>query len=191
MSYEIKNFEKLLNFPGLSNELLKNHFLLYQGYVTNTNKILNELQQLITSDQLSSLSFSELSRRLGWEWNGMRLHELYFENLTQETKKIDPTLKIFQSIKKQFGDFKKWEEQFTALGTTRGIGWVILSRDLYTGLLQNLWINEHDVGHLVGSQPLIVMDVFEHAFINDYGLKRKDYINLFLQHLDWSVIEKR
>jgi len=191
MNYETKNFDYLLGLFGLSDQLLKNHFTLYQGYVTNVNKILEERKKLIDSDQTSSPVFAELTRRLGWEWNGLRLHELYFENLTQETKKLDPASSLFLEIEQSFGNFENWEKEFRAIGAMRGIGWVILYRDTVTGKLLNVWINEHDVGHLSGAKPIIVLDVFEHAFMLDYGIKRADYLNIFMTHLDWPVIEKR
>ena len=72
----------------------------------------------------------------------------------------------------------------------RGIGWVVLYFD-ETGLLNISWINEHDVGHLAGAKPLLVMDVFEHAYITDYGIKRADYIEAFWKAIDWDVVEKR
>ena len=57
--------------------------------------------------------------------------------------------------------------------------------------LFNVWINEHDVGHLAGGIPLLVMDVFEHAFVLDYGLNRLDYIKAFVKAINWDVVEKR
>src|SRR4030042_2043723 len=81
MAYTAKDYAKLIGMEGFSETLLKNHFTLYQGYVTNTNKVLDLLDQMLKADKAGTSEFAELKRRLGWEFNGMRLHEYYFENL--------------------------------------------------------------------------------------------------------------
>jgi Fe-Mn family superoxide dismutase len=90
-----------------------------------------------------------------------------------------------------FGSLENWERDFRATGALRGIGWVILYYDSAAGRLFNVWVNEHDVGHLSGAFPILVMDVFEHAFMIDYGLKRADYIEAFFKAIDWSSVAKR
>lgn len=186
MEYQPKNFDHLLGLTGFSDQLLKNHFTLYQGYVANTNKLLN----LLDTKEIGTPEYSELQRRFGWEWNGMRLHELYFENLTKKNQNLaDGELKT--KIEKIYGNLEKWQKNFAGVGAMRGIGWVILSYDKQSEELFNIWINEHDVGHLAGAIPLLVLDVFEHAYMLDYGLKRADYITAFMNAIDWEVVEKR
>ena len=90
-----------------------------------------------------------------------------------------------------FVSYQDWEKAFKAVGTMRGIGWVILYYDPEGKRFFNCWVNEHDVGHLAGAIPLLVMDVFEHAYMVDYGLKKADYIEAFFKAIDWSVVEKR
>src|SRR4030065_1073940 len=102
MAYEAKNFESLLGLEGLSDQLLKNHFTLYQGYVTNTNKLITELKILLP-DKTSSPEFAEINRRFGWEFNGMRLHELYFGNLKKSSEKININSKLYKKIRSDFG----------------------------------------------------------------------------------------
>ena len=129
-------------------------------------------------------------RRLGWEWNGMRMHELYFGNMKSGGAAMkDGALK--QKIEKIYGSVEKWHDAFIGVGKMRGIGWVVLAYDKESDELFSTWVNEHDVGHLVGTVPLLVMDVFEHAFMIDYGLKRADYITAFMNSIDWSVVEGR
>ncbi len=187
--YEAKNFDHLLGTAGFSDQLLKNHFTLYQGYVTNTNKLLTELEALRGADGLPTPQFSELKRRFGWEWSGMRLHELYFGNMNKE--KSEPSEALKKEVAAAFGSWESWEKDFRATGAMRGIGWVILYRDSVNGKLINTWINEHDLGHLPGATPVLIMDVFEHAFMIDYGLKRADYITAFWNAIDWTVVAKR
>ena len=139
----------------------------------------------------STVEFAELKRRFGWEFNGMRLHELYFENMSQSAKPIDQKSKLFKQIVKDFGSYETWEADFRAVGAMRGIGWAILYFDLQANRLFNVWINEHDTGHLATAQPILVMDVFEHAFMIDYGLKRADYIAAFFGAINWLAVAKR
>lgn len=191
MPYEAQKFDHLLEMEGFSDQLLKDHFTLYQGYVTNFNKLDEALMAMEKAGNFGTPEFTEMNRRLGWEFNGMRLHELYFSNLTKESTVINETSALHAVITKEFGSYDLWEKDFMAMGAMRGIGWVVLYCDTITGRMFNVWINEHDTGHFAGAAPLLVMDVFEHAYIRDYGIARKDYIGAFMKHIDWSVVEER
>ena len=190
MAYVAKDYTKLIGMEGFSETLLKNHFTLYQGYVTNTNKMLEILAHTLKDDQTGTPEFAEVKRRLGWEFNGMRLHEYYFENLGGK-EGINKDGKLAKKIAEEFGSYEMWEKEFRATGAMRGIGWVVLYQDITGGRLINFWINEHDVCHPAGCNPLLIMDVFEHAFMIDYGLKKTDYIGSFFKNIDWSVVEAR
>ena len=89
MAYEAKNFNHLLSISGLSEQSLENHFTLYRGYINNFNKFNDILVIMEKEEKFGMPEFAELNRRLGWEFNGMRLHELYFENLIKNPKVID------------------------------------------------------------------------------------------------------
>jgi Fe-Mn family superoxide dismutase len=175
---------------GFSETLLKNHFTLYQGYVTNTNKLMDTLATMLKDGKVGTPEYAELKRRMGWEFNGMRLHEYYFDNLGSKAA-LDKSGKLAKKLAENFGSYEDWEKDFRGTGTVRGIGWVILYQDNVSGKLFNQWINEHDVGHPAGCVPILVMDVFEHAFITDYGLKRADYIEVFFKNINWAVVEGR
>jgi Fe-Mn family superoxide dismutase len=188
--YQIQDFKHLLGLSGLSDTLLTNHFTLYEGYVNNTNKVAEKLDALLVSDQAATPEYAEMKRRFGWEWNGMRLHELYFGNLTKQQSNLAEGA-LREKIIKQFDGTDVWEKDFRATSAMRGIGWVILSYDIAADRLTNVWINEHDEGHLAGSVSLLVMDVFEHAFMLDYGIKRADYIETFFKSIDWDTVNER
>jgi superoxide dismutase, Fe-Mn family len=190
MAYTAKDYSKLIGLAGLSETLLKNHFTLYQGYVTNSNKVLDGLAQMLKDGKTGAPEYAELKRRLGWEWNGMRLHELYFENLGG-LKPLDAGSPLGKKLAAEFGSVEAWEKDFKATGTMRGIGWVVLYQDQASGRLVNFWINEHDAGHPAGAAPLLIMDVFEHAYMIDYGLKRADYIEAFFKNIDWAAVGSR
>ena len=181
MVYESKNFDNLLGTEGFSDQLLKNHFILYQGYVTNTNKLIDALKLIVKDGKIGTTEFAELKRRLGWEFNGMRLHEYYFGNMKKNSVQLNKNSKLFRDLLNEFGSYEDWEKDFKSTGGMRGLGWVILYFDPLNKKLFNVWINEHDVGHLSGCVPLLVMDVFEHAYMIDYGLKKADYINSFFK----------
>ncbi len=204
MTYSAKDYSNLIGMEGFGETLLKNHFTLYQGYVTNTNKLADLLAAMLKEGKIGIPEYSELKRRMGFEFNGMRLHEYYFDNLggkvpldksgASSKQLADDIVKKVLASKKladAFGSYDAWEKDFRATGAMRGIGWTILYQDNVTGWLFNQWINEHEVGHFAGCAPILVMDVFEHAFITDYGLKRADYIEAFFKNINWGVVEGR
>jgi Fe-Mn family superoxide dismutase len=189
--YEAKKFERLLGIEGLSDELLKNHFTLYEGYVANVNKVIDATAKFVTEDKLATPDFAEVTRRFGWEFNGMRLHELYFENMMKGGSVLEESSALGKKIAEEFGSIAAWEKSFKAIGTMRGIGWVILYLDNDSGKMFNMWINEHDAGHPAGCTPILVMDVFEHAYMIQYGLKKADYIEAFMKNICFHVANAR
>ncbi len=190
MAYTANDYSKLIGMEGFSQTLLTNHFTLYQGYVTNTNKAADLLATMLKDGKTATPEYAELKRRFGWEFNGMRLHELYFDNLGGKTP-VNKSGTLAKKMAEAFGSYEAWETDFRATGAMRGIGWAILYQDNVTGGLFNQWINEHDTGHLAGCQPILIMDVFEHAYLTDYGLKRADYIAAFFKNINWKASEGR
>ncbi len=190
MAYTATDFSKLVGMKGFSETLLKNHFTLYQGYVTNTNKIIDSLDAMLKEGKTAAPEYAELKRRFGFEFDGMRLHEYYFGNLGGSAG-LNINGPLAQRMVADFGSYEAWQKDFKAVGTMRGIGWAVLYQDTTTGKLLNVWINEHEVGHLAGCNPLLIMDVFEHSFMIDYGLKRADYIESFFANIDWFAVENR
>jgi len=188
MLYQAKDFTRLLGMNGFSDPLLEDHFGLYQGYVSHTNDLLEKLRGL-ASTGFDTAEFSELKRRLGWEFNGMRLHELYFSNLGGGGG--SPKGELATSLIREFGNLEAWNEEFCAVGSMRGVGWATLYHDPVSDRFMNLWIDEHDTYHAAGCTPLLVMDVWEHAFAKDYGTDRDRYINAFMENVDWRAVETR
>lgn len=189
--YEIKDFSHLIgNVAGLDDALLKMHFKLYEGYVNNTNAILQKLQLLGSTGQNRTPEFAALKRLLGWEFDGMLLHEYYFENLGGKTP-LDVNSALAAKINQDFGSYDQWKADFIATGLIRGIGWVVAYIEPKNGRLVNEWINEHDLGHLAGGTPLLIMDVFEHAYITQFALDRAKYIDVFFANINWDAVSKR
>jgi Fe-Mn family superoxide dismutase len=177
--------------PGFSDKLLSDHFTLYQGYVKNTNSLLEKLAEEIEADRGGTPGFAEMKRRFGWEFDGMRLHEIYFEILSKVTSQLLASDPLHAQLVKDFGSFEAWTKDFRATGAMRGIGWTALVWDPVGSRTFNVWIAEHDGGHLAGCPILLIMDVFEHAFLTDYGLKRADYIEAFFKVILWKRVSER
>lgn len=185
-----KDFSHLLGMPGFSDKLLNMHFKLYQGYVSNTNILNQLLKEKASSGKDRSPEYAGLKRIFGWEFDGMRLHEYYFGNLGGDGS-LQEDSPLYKAIVQQFGSFENWKKDFIATGLIRGIGWAILYQDPQSSKLVNVWINEHDLGHLAGGTPILVMDVFEHAYMPDYGLDRAKYIDAFFKNIDWNAASLR
>jgi Fe-Mn family superoxide dismutase len=190
MAYTAKDYSSIVGMEGFSETLIRNHFTLYQGYVTNTNKVSDILVQMFKDGSTGTPEYAELKRRFGWEFNGMRLHEYYFGNLGGKSE-LNMDGKLALLMQAEFGSYDNWEKDFRATGAMRGVGWVVLYEDTTDGRLFNVWINEHDVAHLAGCRPVLIMDVFEHAYMIDYGLKRADYIEAFFKNINWRAAEAR
>jgi Fe-Mn family superoxide dismutase len=159
--------------------------------VKNTNALARSMAELSRAGRSGTPDYAEAKRRFGWEFNGMRLHELYFEHLSAKPGSMDPDGPLLKRLKARFGSVESWQKDFAATGAMRGIGWAITCYDPAGDELHNIWVNEHDTGHLCGALPLVVLDVFEHAYALDYGLKKDGYIKAFFGRLDWRAVERR
>lgn len=191
MKYEEQKFN-LVNLRGLSERQVTEHIKLYGGYVKNTNLLTDKIAEYKTNSEVNAHALSELTRRFGFEWNGMRLHESYFDCLDGAGQAPEEAGGLKNMIEAQYGNFDNWLREFKAVGLMRGIGWVILYHDPIAKRLQNVWITDHEVGHLAGLPIILAMDVWEHAYLLDYlPSQRKDYIEAFFQNLNWRKLESR
>jgi len=189
-SYTPKKWN-LSGLKGISDKTLETHFGLYEGYVKNTNLLNEQIASKIEAGPAGSdPGFAELVRRLGWEYNGMRLHELYFDNMTSSA--AEPSARIKDALAAAYGDFETWKKDFAAVGGMRGVGWAIAYQDPVTGRITNHWIELHQDGNLAGFAPIVVMDVWEHAFLLDYKpSERGKYIEAFFSNINWPTIAGR
>lgn len=187
--YTEKSFN-LENVKGLSNEQLTAHLGLYAGYVKNTNLLMDRIKDLSQGEHGPELA--ELTRRFGFEFNGMRLHEYYFEQLQANGEGEMPVESLKKVLAEQFGSYEAWEADFKRVGMLRGAGWTLLVEDEETGNLFNIWVNDHELGHLGSQKVLLAMDMWEHAYLVDYvPAQRKDYVEVFFENLNWGVVEGR
>lgn len=182
----------LSGLQGISDRTLETHFKLYEGYVNNTNLLREQIAEVTERGKPTGLDpkFAELERRLGFEYNGMRLHELYFDNLS--TSRADPSSAAKDALAAAYGSFDSWKKDFIAVGGLRGVGWAIAYQDPNNGRITNHWIELHQDGNLASFKPIIVMDVWEHAFLLDYKpSERGKYIEAFFTNLNWQLIGER
>lgn len=195
MSYQPREFN-LSGLNGISDKTLEMHFKLYEGYVKETNRLTEKIVEMIKDgvvDHEEMPAYSELTRRLGFEYNGMVLHEYYFGNLKA---KADPeparNSSFFKAAEASFGNFNIWKADFVSIGKMRGVGWAVCYEDPTNGRLSNHWITLHEVGNVAGFNPVLVMDVWEHAFLLDYKpADRPKYIDAFFTNIDWMSVEER
>jgi len=183
----------LSGLQGISDETLQIHFGLYDGYVKNTNLLNERLAELRSAGKNSGAdpAYAELVRRFGWEFDGMRLHEYYFDNLTRNPRPLAGG-RFYDTAGASFGSFDAWRKDFAAVGGMRGIGWAIAYYDAKADALVNVWVGDHNINELAGDEPIVVMDLWEHAYFRDYKPAEKDkYIEAFLAHVDWDVATKR
>ena len=194
-SYSVRKELKPKDLDGFSAELIDEHWKLYEGYVANTNALNEAIQNAFSEGlELNKPPIAEMQRRLGFEYNGMILHEYYFGALKKGTRKPPENSELGQKLALDFGSFDRWLKQFSEIGRTRGIGWVVTSLDPASGRLHNFWIGDHEIGHVAGFLPIIVMDMWEHSFVTDYGASavgRGEYLKAYLLNLDWDVTAER
>lgn len=188
---------KTLNYIFLSDflserQLSEHHDVLYTGYVNKLNEIEEKLPGADKGKANATFSdFRALKKEEVFAQNGILLHELYFENIApQNAEEKKPFDKLREYIDKDFGSLLAWQDDFLACGMSSR-GWVILGLNPADGRLHNYIADVHDVGGVWGARPLVVLDMYEHAYFIDYGTKKKDYINAFIKNINWDIVEKR
>jgi Fe-Mn family superoxide dismutase len=190
-TYKPRDFN-LSGLTGISDQTLELHFGLYEGYVSETNLLTERLAEMARAGQASkNPRYAELTRHLGFEYGGMILHELYFDNLAPKGRGA-PSPALTQALEQSFGGFEAWRADFVATGGLRGVGWAVLFRDPRGGQLSNHWITLHEQGVPAGFTPVLVMDAWEHAYLLDYKpSERGKYIDAFFANIDWQQVGER
>jgi Fe-Mn family superoxide dismutase len=194
-SYQAKQFN-LSGLNGISDRTLEMHFKLYEGYVKETNNLTEKISEFLRDgnvDQEEVPAYSELTRRLGFEYNGMVLHEYYFGNMKREGPgNPEKRSAFFRAAEASFGSYDIWKADFVSIGKMRGVGWAICYENPTNGRLSNHWITLHETGNVAGFNPVLVMDVWEHAFLLDYKpAERPKYIEAFFSNIGWNVCDER
>lgn len=193
--YRVKSFN-LSGLNGISDRTLEMHFKLYEGYVREANRLTERLSAYARNGRIPSADmklYSDLNRRLGFEYNGMILHEYYFGNLKRlGSPRPAPGSAFCRALELNFGGFQHWQSDFINKGQMRGVGWVVCFQDPICGRLSNHWITLHEIGNIAGFIPVLVMDAWQHAYLLDYRpVDREKYIDVFFTNVDWDAVERR
>ena len=171
------------DLEGFTLKMLQEHVKLYEGYVKKTNEIQTKLEQADKSEANGVFSYiGELKRQETFAVNGMKLHEVYFGHLQGDGIAKGELVKM---IEKDFGSIEAWKIDMIATGLAAR-GWAILAFDYKDNRLHNYGSDAHNVGAVWGAIPVIVLDVYEHAYFMDYGVNRKSYLDAFFKNLDWN-----
>jgi len=193
ITYKPKHFN-LSGLTGISDKTLEVHFKLYEGYVKAVNDLNEKIAEILEDGKVDKEEFpaySELTRRLGFEYNGMVLHEYYFQNLKSRGAGA-PSPAFVKLAESSFGNYNTWKTDFVGVGKMRGVGWAMCYQDPESGALSNHWITLHEIGNISGFIPSLVMDVWEHAFILNYApADRPKYIDAFFSNVDWDAVQRR
>ena len=191
MKVSPKDQFKPKGLKGISDQQIEYHFEThYKGYVAKMNEILEKLETVDRSKANQNFSdYRALKVEESFNWMGVVLHELYFENI-KDGAGTSPGAKLNQIIKDNFGSFDKWKEDFKACGIALR-GWAVLVYDLSSRRLVNNGLDAHNVYGFLNSIPLLVLDVYEHAYYTDQGPKRPPYIDRFFENVNWNVVNRR
>jgi Fe-Mn family superoxide dismutase len=182
---------KIPALKGLSQKSIDEHLKLYAGYVKNSNLVLEKVEELKKDSEKNVYALGEVNRRFGFEYNGMRNHEVYFASLEGGAKPLAEKSRLKKMIAETWGSFDAWLAEFKAIAMTRGVGWAMLYFDRKDDRLLNAWIDEHHLGQLNGCSLILGLDMWEHAFVLDYlPSGKKSYVEDFFSNLDWETIEE-
>mgnify|MGYP000558891356 FL=1 len=192
--YTEKKFD-LPELAGISAKTIEEHFKLYAGYVKHANLILEKTRELSATPEdatKNAYAIGELQRRFGFEFDGMRNHEYYFEQLEGGPVAWNSDSTLAAKISETWGSTDAWLEKFKALAMTRGLGWAILYHDQTADKLVHAWIDEQHLGHLTGLKVILALDMWEHSYMLDYvPSEKKKYVEAFFANLNASVVEAR
>jgi len=188
--YEVKKYDNVRVLKGITDDQIEIHQKLYEGYITNTNKLRAAISEMVMSGKAGAIEYCEMVRRLGWEYNGMRLHELYFENLAPGGIAVASGFKA--AAEAAFDGFDNFKIHFFKVASMRGVGWTILYQDPESKNLSIHWISSHEEGHPAGFKPILVCDVWEHAWTAyKKPTERPAYLEDFWLNCDFTVAEDR
>jgi Fe-Mn family superoxide dismutase len=187
---------KTFNLPelqGLSEKQVKAHLGLYEGYVKHVNVLREQIAELTALDKDKyAYAIMETRRRLGFEFNGMRMHEYYFTQLEDGAQPLSADSFLGKAVGEKYGSVEDFIAHFTQVGMSRGIGWSVLYADPSANTVHTAWVADHELGQLGGLPIIAAMDMWEHAFMVDYlPAEKKSYIEAFLKNMNWSIAEKR
>lgn len=192
MEYQPRTFDLPAALDGISPKSVEEHLGLYQGYVKNFNAVTALAGELMKDSEKNAHAISELMRRRSFEFGGMRLHEHYFAQWEQGMRALDVGSALGGALARQYGNIDYCLQEVRQVGMMRGPGWSLLYWDKEAGRFLVGFSGEQHQGHFVTLPIILALDVWEHAYLLDYGAQGKaKYIDAFFKNLNWGVVEKR
>jgi Fe-Mn family superoxide dismutase len=189
--YTPKTFD-IPSLKGISSKNIEEHLKLYQGYIKNANLILDHIEEFSKDSEKNAYEIGELQRRFSFEYNGMKNHEYYFEQLQGGSLALAADSPLMKKITEQWGSFDAFLTRFKILAMTRGIGWAILFYDMEADRLVTAWVDEQHLGQLNSAKFIFGIDMWEHSYVADYQPSgKRQYIEDYLANVNWSIIERR
>jgi Fe-Mn family superoxide dismutase len=190
MKYEPLTFD-IPELDGISTDTIENHLALYKGYVKHVNVIREKIAAYSNDPENNAFAITEMQRRLGFEFGGMRNHEYYFSQFEDGAKELpDGTLKT--KLEAQWGSVDAWLARFKSIAMTRGIGWAMLYHDPHTDQLVQTWVDEQHIGQLADLDIVLALDMWEHSYMRDYiSADKGKYVEAFFNNLNWEVVSGR
>ncbi len=190
MTYVAKEFEFPATLTGLSDTQLEGHLEYYRKHIAQLNQVRTSVAGMIKRGQVETPNYSNLQHHLASGADQVRLHELYFKNLGGDGQLPKGTT-LAALLSEHFGSFEAWRKDFQTTANMPGLGWAILYRDNVSGNLNNLWLDEHQGLSDIDGRPLLVMDAWEHAYKDDYGFNRYEYVDAFFRNINWHEVASR
>jgi len=192
MNYTARTFD-LPELKGLSKKQIDVHLALYEGYVKHVNLILDTIKELREKDaEKNAFVINELRRRLPFEFDGMRMHEYYFEQFEKGAEIPDDKSPLRAAADERYGSWDGFMAHVKEVAGTRGIGWVVVYYDPAGRAMHTTWVGDHELGQLAGLPIILAVDLWEHAYMVDYlPAEKKSYVEAFLTNVNWDVPEKR
>jgi Fe-Mn family superoxide dismutase len=190
--YVAKDYSALKGLQAITDDQMAVHLTLYTGYVNRSNKLNETITAMFAEGKSATAEYQELKRRAGWEHNGVILHDYYFENLAPGGKGAGKDSKFGEAVSKQFGDFDTWKADMLGTAKMPGVGWAVTYYDESRKQFDNYWIDRHDVGHPAGGKPIVVLDLWEHAWsVYLKPTERAKYLEDFFANVNWDAINGR
>lgn len=191
MTYAPMTFA-LPELKGLSKKQIDVHLALYEGYVKHVNLIMEKIAKLKDEDaEGNAFVINELRRRLGFEFDGMRMHEYYFKQFEGGAQAVTDG-PLVDAVTEKYGNWDAFIAHIKEVAGTRGIGWVVVYFDPTGDTVHTAFVNDHELGQLAGLPILLAVDLWEHAYMVDYvPAEKKTYVEAFLDNVNWVFIEMR
>lgn len=190
MEFKKIDFQFTPGITAVNEEQFNVHMKLYEGYINKMNEIDALLMEGGDYENANATysKYRGIKRGETFALDGVILHELYFQNMGNGYNMPNETTTNY--LIQSFGSYESWEKHFVATARASR-GWAVLAFDWRSYRFRNISLDAHDVGNIALSTPVLVLDVYEHAYFLQYANKKDEYINNFMKNINWPVVDKR